>query len=73
MASRYILKIWQQARSGNAEAQITLAEAYLYGQEGMGRNLSTARRWKAQPDSHPRARSNYLHNTSPKEIRAMQR
>ena len=45
MASRYILKIWQQARSGNAEAQITLAEAYLYGQEGMGRNLSTARRW----------------------------
>ena len=42
MASRYILKIWQQARSGNAEAQITLAEAYLYGQEGMGRNLRSS-------------------------------
>ena len=45
MASRYILKVWQQARAGNAEAQVTLAEAYLRGQEGMGRNPAAARRW----------------------------
>lgn len=47
MASRKILKVMQNARRGDAAAQLALGRCYLDGAEGLGRNLAAAYRWLA--------------------------
>lgn len=47
MASRQILKVMQNARRGDAAAQLALGRCYLEGAEGLGRNLPAAYRWLA--------------------------
>lgn len=47
MASRKILKVMQNARQGDAPAQLELGRCYLEGAEGLGRNLAAAYHWLA--------------------------
>lgn len=45
MASRELLRIIRAARAGTADAQLALGSHYLFGGDGLPRNLATALHW----------------------------